>query len=36
MEGQSGFTRSIIEQLHSWDIQLDEKEGESGGTRCII
>ena len=36
MEGESGVTRSIIQELHSWDIQGDEMEGESGVTRCII
>ena len=29
MEGESGFTRSIIDELHSWDIQGDKMEGES-------
>ena len=32
MEGESGVTRSIIHQLHSWDIQRDQMEGESGAT----
>ena len=32
MEGESGVTRSIIDELHSWDIQGDQKEGESGVT----
>ena len=32
MEGESGVTRSIIDELQSWDIQRDEKEGESGFT----
>ena len=36
MEGESGVTRSIIEELHSWDIQGDQKEGKSGITRSII
>ena len=36
MEGENGFTRSIIDELHSWNIQRDEKEGESGVTRSII
>ena len=35
MEGQSGFTRSIIDELHSSDIQGSQIEGESGVTRCI-
>ena len=30
MEGESGVTRSIIDQLHSSDIQRDQIEGESG------
>ena len=36
MEGQSGVTGSIIDELHSWDIQGDQIEGESGVTRSII
>ena len=36
MEGESGGTRSIIDEPHSWDIQGDEIEGESGVTRSII
>ena len=32
MEGESGVTRSIIDELHSWDIQRDQMEGESGIT----
>ena len=36
MEGESGFTRSIINELPSSDIELDEMEGESGVTRSII
>ena len=36
MEGESGVTRSIIDELHSWDINLDEMEGESGFTRSVI
>ena len=36
MEGESGVTRSIIHEVHSWDIQGDEMEGENGVTRCII
>ena len=30
MEGKSGVTRSIIDELHSWDMQGDQMEGESG------
>ena len=36
MELECGFTRSIIDKLYSWDIQRDQKEGESGVTRSII
>ena len=28
MKGKSGVTRSIIDQLESWDIQGDKMEGE--------
>ena len=27
MEGESRVTRSIIDELHSWDIQGDQMEG---------
>ena len=36
MEGESGVTRSIIVESHSWDIQGDQTEGESGVIRSII
>ena len=36
MEGESGVTRSVIDELHSWDIHGDQREGESGVTRRII
>ena len=36
MEGESGVTRSIINELHSSDMQRDQMEGESGVTRSII
>ena len=36
MEGESGFTRSIIDEIHSWDIEANEMEGASGVTRSII
>ena len=36
MEGESGITRSIIDELHSSHIQGDQGEGESGVTRSII
>ena len=29
MEGESGVTRSIINELHSWDIQVYQMGGES-------
>ena len=36
MEGESCVTRSIIDELQSWDIQGDRMESESGITRSII
>ena len=36
MEGESGFTRSIIDELHSSDIQGEQIEAQSGVTRSII
>ena len=36
MEGEGGVTRSIMDELHSSDIQGDQMEGESGVTRSII
>ena len=36
MEGESGVSRSIIEELHSSDIQRDQMEGERSVTRRII
>ena len=35
MEGGSGVSRRIIDELHSWNIQRDQMERESGGTRRI-
>ena len=32
MEGESGVTESIIDELHSSDIRGDQIEGESGVT----
>ena len=32
MEGESGVTRRKIDELHSWDIQRDQMEVESGVT----
>ena len=36
MEGESGITRSIIDELHSFDIQGDQKEGERAVIRSFI
>ena len=36
MESESDVTRSIIDELHSWEIQGDEIEGQSGVTESII
>ena len=36
IEGESGVTRSIIDELNSLDIQGYEMEGESGVTQSII
>ena len=36
MEGESGFTRSIIDEPHSWDMEGDQMEGESSVTPSII
>ena len=36
MEGESGVTPSMIDELHPSDIQLDQIEGASGFTRSII
>ena len=36
MEGESGVTRSIIDELRNSDIQRDQMESESGVTRRII
>ena len=36
MVGETGVTRSIIEELHSMDIQGYQMEGESGVIRSII
>ena len=35
MEGEIGATRSLIDEVHSYDIQGDEMEGESGVTGSI-
>ena len=36
MEGECGVTRSMIDELHSSDIQRDQMEGESGVTGSMI
>ena len=36
MEVESGVTRSIIDELHSLDIQGDQMGSESGVTRSIF
>ena len=36
MEGESGATQRIIDELHSSVIQGDQMEGENGVTRSII
>ena len=36
MEGQSGVIRSIIDELHSSDMQGDEMEVESGVNGSVI
>ena len=36
MEGESGVTQSIIDELHSSDIQRDQMEDEKAVTRSII
>ena len=36
MEGESAVTRRMIDQLHSWNIERDQMEGEGGFTGSII
>ena len=36
MKSESGVTGSIIDEVHSWDIQGDQMEGESGVAQSII
>ena len=36
MEGESGVTRSIIDEIHFSDIERDQMEGESCDTQSII
>ena len=35
MKGESGVTRTVIDELHSLDIEADQVEGQSVFTRCI-
>ena len=35
MEGESCVNRSIIDDIESWDIQVDKTAGETGVTRSI-
>ena len=34
--GESGVTRNIIDELHSWDIQGDQMEDECGVFRRVF
>ena len=36
MQGEGGVTVSMIDELHSWDIEGDQMAGESGVTRSVI
>ena len=36
MEGESGVTRSIIDELHFSDLKRDQMTGESGNARSIF
>ena len=36
MKGESGVTRSIIDELHYSEIQRDQIQGESGVTQSMI
>ena len=36
MNGERGVTQSIIDELHSWDIQGDQMEGESGALEVSL
>ena len=36
MEGESGGTRSVIDELHSSDIRVNQMEGGSGVSRSIM
>ena len=36
MKGEWGISRSIIDELHSSDIQVDQMERERGDSRSVI
>ena len=36
MVAESGATRSILDELQSWDVEGDQMEGETGVTRSIV
>ena len=36
IKGESGVIRSIIDELHSYDIRGDQTQGERGVTRSVI
>ena len=36
MDIESGVTRSVIDELHSWDIQGEQVDGETLVTRSIL
>ena len=36
MKSESGVSRSLIDELHSSDIERDQMEGEGGVTRIVI
>ena len=36
MESESCVTQSLIDELHSWDVEEDQMEREGGATRSII
>ena len=36
MKGESGVTRSVIDEIDSSDVKGDQVEGESGVTRSIV
>ena len=36
MASENGFIRSIIDELHYWDIQGEQMAEEIGGTQIVI